>query len=40
MLSDQAGLTRATVEKGKLEVTGTAIRSVEARPHTPDNNVN
>ncbi len=40
MLSDQAGLTSATVENGKLEVNGTAIRSVEPRPHTPDNNVN
>jgi len=40
MLSDQAGLTSATVENGKLEVKGTAIRSVEPRPRTPDNNVN
>jgi hypothetical protein len=40
MLSDQAGLTSATVENGKLEVNGTAIRSVEPRPHTPDNKVN
>ena len=40
MLSDQAGLTSATVENGRLEVSGTAIRSVEPRPHTPDSNVN
>jgi hypothetical protein len=40
MLSDQAGLTSATVENGKLEVNGTAIRSVDPRPRTPDNNVN
>jgi hypothetical protein len=40
MLSDQGGLTSATVENGKLEVNGTAIRNVEPRPHTPDNKVN
>ena len=40
MLGDQAGLTSATVENGKLEVNGTAIGSVEPRPRTPDNNVN
>ncbi|HEX7679307.1 MAG TPA: IPT/TIG domain-containing protein, partial [Thermoanaerobaculia bacterium] len=40
MLSDQAGLTSATVENGKLEVNGTAIRNVEPRPHIPDNKVN
>jgi len=40
MLSDQAGLMSATVENGKLEVSGTVIRSVAPRPNTPEKDVN
>ena len=41
MLSDQGGMTTATVANGKLEVSGTTIvKSQTPRPHAPGNEVN
>jgi hypothetical protein len=40
MLGDQAGLLSATVENGKLEVSGTMVRSIPPRPYPPEKDVN